>query len=153
MLWPSIGRVGVRSPGGVLFWAKCIERLHHFAFNTDGTKVEVVLWPTIYIRDPFLRPKRKKGPTMDPKEGQKERGPSETAEPEEETLLAERERKADEEDEALLARRERKVAASRKRKQTTLAPRPPKKTKLLPQCMLFALTSAFVLALNSVRFL
>lgn len=60
----------------MLFLEKCIECFQSFAFNTDRTEVEVVPTPTIYMRDLFLRFKRKKGPTADPKEGRKERDPS-----------------------------------------------------------------------------
>lgn len=88
----------MRSPDGVLSWEKCIERLCRFAFNTDGTEVEVVPASAIYMRNPFLRLRRKKGPTTDPKEGQKGRGPSQVTEAEEvdeeETLLTQRERMA-----------------------------------------------------------
>lgn len=98
MLWPSARRVGMRSLDMVLLWKKCIDRVHRYASNTDRTKVEVVPTPMIYMRDPFLRLKSKKGPTMDldPKEGRKKRGASQTEEVDEkeETLLSWRERKA-----------------------------------------------------------
>lgn len=53
------------SPGRVFSWEKCIKRLCRFAFNIDGAEVEVV---TIYMRDTFLRLRRKK-PTGGLKEG------------------------------------------------------------------------------------
>lgn len=66
-----------------------------FTFNTNGTKVEVVPTPNIYIRDPFSRIKRKKGLIAYPKEGRKETASSQAAEAEE----------IDEEEEILLGRR------------------------------------------------
>lgn len=78
-----------KSPGAVLFWEKCVKRLHNIAFKIDGIEVEVVPSPIIYMRDLFLRLKRKKGPTTNLKEEWKERAPSHAEEVnEEETLLA-----------------------------------------------------------------
>lgn len=56
------------------------------------TGVEVVPTTTIYMKDPFVRHKRKKGPILDLKEGRTEKVPSQTTEAkevdeEEETLL------------------------------------------------------------------
>lgn len=51
------------------FLGECIERLRRVPFNTDGTLVEVVDVPTVFMRDPFLCLKKaKKGPHVDHRE-------------------------------------------------------------------------------------
>lgn len=48
-----------KSPRGVLFWERSIERPYRFIFNTKAT-VEVIDAPPILVRDPFMRLKQKK---------------------------------------------------------------------------------------------
>lgn len=101
-------------------------------------EVEVVPALTIYMRDPFLQLKRKKGLIAD----LKKRAPSQTTEVED----------VDEEEETILALRERKRATPLKRKQTDLdCTSTSKKTKVftVDACCFFS-TSAFVLVLNYV---
>lgn len=64
----------MKSLGGVLFWDQCIKRLHWFAHNSDNSPLEVILVPTIFMRDPHMRLKRKKlGPAVDLREGREEK--------------------------------------------------------------------------------
>lgn len=62
-------------PSSVLFSERCIEHLFHFAFNTDKTIVGMVDAPIVFVKDPFIRLKRKKlGPMADLREGTEGKG-------------------------------------------------------------------------------
>lgn len=79
-----VGKVGVRSLGGVLFWQGCILRTHSFANNSNRSHLEVMLDPTIFAKDPFMRLKRKRlGPAIDLKEVRRERVVAQAMEAEE----------------------------------------------------------------------
>lgn len=60
LLWPYARRIGMRLPGAVLFWERCIEHIHCFTYNTDKIPLEVVPISTIYVKDPHMQVKRKK---------------------------------------------------------------------------------------------
>lgn len=103
--------------------------------------MEVVYAPTIYMRDPFLRLKGKKGPATDPKEGQKERGPSQVAEAEE----------VEEEEETLLSWRERSAASPSKRKQFDPGSTPASKPQVHIQSLLLLLLRLCQIVLSLCR--
>lgn len=122
LLWPSVGRVSVRSPGGVLFWERCIERLRCFAHNTDKSPVEVISVPTIFMRDPHMRLKRKRlGPATDLRDGRRERAMGRATEAEE---------RDEEDEESPLVRKGKSTATPRKREQAPGSTFASKKTKV-----------------------
>lgn len=60
-----IVRVGVRSPGGSIYWRILIEKLCAFVENRTFEPLEIPKIPTIYHNDPFLRARKKFGLHID----------------------------------------------------------------------------------------
>lgn len=55
----------VRSLDVALYWWKCIEGLHSFVHSQDKASLEIVVVPSIMVKDPSVRPRKKMGPMMD----------------------------------------------------------------------------------------
>lgn len=72
LFWPATKSVGARSPGGTLYWQKCIQRMNDFVNNRNGSAPEVVSASSIFAKDILVRLKSKRlGPTIDLKVGGK----------------------------------------------------------------------------------
>lgn len=52
------------SPGGILFWAKCIRSLDQFVAGKEESLLELVMLVPIKAKDPFLWIKKKIGPAL-----------------------------------------------------------------------------------------
>lgn len=53
------------SPGGALYWQKCIEGMHSFVNSMDKTTLEIVPVSPSMVKDSFLRLRKKVGLTED----------------------------------------------------------------------------------------
>lgn len=63
--WPDRARVGVRSPGGAIYWKILMEKFSAFAENRTPEPLEIPKIPIIYHNDPFLRARKRLGPHVD----------------------------------------------------------------------------------------
>lgn len=61
--WPSLLRRGVRSPSGVLHWARCVAQFKDFTGSNSFSR-QVTLPLPIYVRDLYLRADRGIGDKM-----------------------------------------------------------------------------------------
>lgn len=59
--WPSLFKQEVRSPGGVLHWARCTEAFEDFTRPNSKIPRQVTLLIDIYVRDHYLRANRSLG--------------------------------------------------------------------------------------------
>lgn len=61
IFWPDRVRVGVRSPGGSIYWRILMEKFCAFVENRTSEPLEIPKIPTIYCNDPFLRARKRLG--------------------------------------------------------------------------------------------
>lgn len=71
--WPDRVRVGVRSPGGAIYWRILMEKFCAFVENRTPESLEIPKIPTIYHNDPFLRARERLGLHVDLKKSSAQR--------------------------------------------------------------------------------
>lgn len=61
IFWPDRVRIGLRSPGGAIYWTTLMEKFCAFVENGSSKPLEIPKIPTIYHNDLFLRARKRLG--------------------------------------------------------------------------------------------
>lgn len=61
IFWPDGARVGVRTPGGSLYWRTLLDDLCTFVEKQSAESLEIPRIPLVYCNDAFLRARKRLG--------------------------------------------------------------------------------------------